>query len=86
MGMGRTTRGFADGGVDDMMGHNGGPPMEDEYTPIVVAGGEAIVDPEYVVALGSGSETMGKKILSDEVVNIRKQMIQHLKTLPRPAR
>ena len=77
-----STRGFADGG----MGHNQGPPMDDEdLTPIVTAGGEALIDPEIVDALGGGDSDRGKKVLIDSVMTVRDHVIKHLKKLPRPA-
>ena len=76
-------RGFADGG----MGHNGGPSMDDEeLTPIVVAGGECIVDPEFVCELGGGDPELGKKHLSNSVMTVRNHVIKHLKGLPRPVK
>jgi len=79
--MSARTKGFAEGGG---MGHNGGPPMEDAYVPIVTAGGEVLVDPELVYALCDGSEMLSKRKLAESVVNVRKQTIAHLKKLPRP--
>jgi hypothetical protein len=74
------TKGFADGG----MGHNMGPPMDDDLTPIVTAGGEALVDPEIVCALGGGDPGRGKKVLINSVMTVRGHVIEHLKKLPRP--
>jgi len=92
MGMGARTKTFSNGGVvyfadgGEMagLGHNGGPPMEDEYVPIVTAGGEVIIDPEVVEALGNGSETLGKRKLAESVLKVRQQTIDHLKRLPSP--
>jgi hypothetical protein len=68
-----STKGFADGGeVDDL-------------TPIVTAGGEALVDPEIVCALGGGDPDQGKKVLINSVMTVRGHVIKHLKKLPRPA-
>ena len=70
---GKGARGFAEGGdVDDL-------------TPIVTAGGEALVDPEIVEALGGGDPELGKKKLTSSMMKVRKQVIEHLKSLPRPA-
>ena len=86
--MGKSGRGFADGGMGhNSMGHNGGPPMNDEgLTPIVVAGGECIVDPEFVCELGGGDPELGKKHLSNSVMTVRNHVIKHLKGLPRPVK
>jgi hypothetical protein len=65
---------FADGGTID----------GDEYTPIVTAGGEVVVDPEIVHELGWGDPEEGKRILASATMNVRKHTIQHTKTLPRP--
>jgi hypothetical protein len=67
-----STKGFADGGeVDDL-------------TPIVTAGGEALVDPEIVCALGEGDPDRGKEVLINSVMTVRGHTIKHLKKLPRP--
>jgi hypothetical protein len=57
---------------------------ETEFTPIITAGGEIVIDPEIVCALGDGDPEMGKKMLGDSVTSIRKQTVQHLKQLPKP--
>jgi hypothetical protein len=77
---------YQDGGF---MGHNGGPPiddMDDDTTPIVTAGGEMIVDPEIVAALGGGDPDVGSKILCKSVEGIRKQVQAYQKTLPGPSK
>jgi hypothetical protein len=63
-----------------------GPPLDDdnEFTPIVTAGGEIVVDPEIVAALGEGDPDSGKKMLANSVEHVRKQTIQHMKKLPGP--
>jgi hypothetical protein len=69
---GSGARGFAQGGdIEDL-------------TPTVMAGGEAIVDPEIVCAMGDGDPERGKKELANSVLTVRKQVIQHLKKLPKP--
>jgi hypothetical protein len=70
------TRGFADGGAMD----------GEELTPIVVAGGECLVDPEFVCELGGGDPELGKKHLSNSVMTVRNHVIKHLKGLPRPVK
>jgi hypothetical protein len=72
--MGRSSaRGFAAGGE-----------IDDELVPIVVAGGEALVDPLIVEAMGGGDPVRGKKELMDSVMTVRNHVIKHLKSLPRP--
>lgn len=73
MGSG-SARGFAGGGEID----------DDELVPIVVAGGEAMVDPIIVEAMGYGDPIRGKKELMDSVMTVRNHVIKHLKSLPRP--
>jgi hypothetical protein len=70
-------RGFADGGFMDG--------DDDNTTPIVTAGGEMIVDPEVVLAMGDGDVDAGTKILRASVDGIRKQMITFHKKLPSPS-
>jgi hypothetical protein len=59
---------------------------DEEFTPIVTAGGEIVVDPEIVVALGGGDAEAGKKMLADSVTSVRKQTVQHMKQLPDPVK
>jgi hypothetical protein len=66
---------------------NGGVHMigdRDELTPIVTSGGEMIVDPEIVEAIGDGDPEQGKKHLINSVTHVRKQTAKHLKSLPGP--
>jgi hypothetical protein len=66
------TKGFAQGGDTD------------DLVPIVTAGGECLVDPEFVRELGQGDPELGKKTLSNSVLMVRKHVISHLQKLPRP--
>jgi hypothetical protein len=65
---------YADGGVYE----------GDEYTPIITAGGEMIIDPEIVAELGSGDAEEGKRILGSSAMGVRKQVLAEMKKLPRP--
>jgi hypothetical protein len=69
-----STKGFADGGE-----------IGEDLTPIVTAGGEALVDPEIVCQLGGGDSDRGKRVLINSVMTVRGHTIKHLKKLPRPA-
>jgi hypothetical protein len=69
---------FADGGDTDDGDH--------EFTPIITAGGECIIDPEIVEALGGGDHDEGKRILAGSVDSVRKQTIAHMKKLPGPVK
>jgi hypothetical protein len=84
--LGALSKGFAEGGAPGI-GHNMGPPLdEDEYVPIVTAGGEVLIDPEVVAALGNGSEILGKRRLAESVLKVRKQTIREMKRLPSPVK
>jgi hypothetical protein len=69
--------GFQDGGA---MGD------DDDTTPIITAGGEMIVDPEIVAAMGGGDPQKGTDILCKSVDGIRKQVQAFQKTLPSPSK
>lgn len=64
--------GFADGGVSD------------NPTPIVAAGGEYVVHPDQVRALGAGDLDIGHDILDAFVKHQREQNIAKLRKLPGP--
>jgi len=57
---------------------------DNEWTPIITAGGECLIDPEIVEALGGGDHEEGKRILADSVKDVRRQTIAHLRKLPGP--
>jgi hypothetical protein len=75
---------YADGGA--LWQHSVEPSMDDDTTPIVTAGGEMIVDPEIVAAIGGGDPDAGSKILCKSVEAIRKQVQAFQKTLPGPSK
>lgn len=54
--------------------------------PCVVAGGEYILTPEEVEAIGDGEINVGHKILDSFVKSQRKKHIETLKKLPPPAK
>ena len=76
--------GFADGGA--LWQHAVEPSMDDDTTPIVTAGGEMIVDPEIITALGGGDFKVGTDILCKSIEGVRKQVIAFQKTLGGPSR
>jgi hypothetical protein len=79
--VGGANKGFQRGGM--MM-----PIDNDEYVPIITSGGEMLIDPEIVEAMGrnqGGDADTGKKILINSVMQVRKQVAEHHKRLPRPA-
>lgn len=71
-GMMKGRRGFADGG-------DVGEPVD-----ILAAGGEFLVPPEAVLAIGNGDIAHGHDILDAMVKRIRSQNIKTLKNLPGP--
>lgn len=73
--MGRRPGKFADGG--DIGGG-------DQSVPILAAGGEYVVAPEAVAAIGDGSLERGQDILDSFVTQVRKKAIKTLKNLPGP--
>jgi len=52
--------------------------------PIVAAGGEYVIPPEVVHAIGGGDLTKGHNILDDHIKEIRKRTIKTLRNLPGP--
>lgn len=53
---------------------------------IIAAGGEYVVPPQAVEALGGGDRKKGHQVLDGMVRNIRKQVISHMKSLPGPVK
>lgn len=62
----------------------GGTPVQ--KVPIVAAGGEYIVTPEQVKALGGGSIARGHKILDAFVLHVRKRTISEMRKLKGPVK
>lgn len=65
--------------------HTGGTP-EGKMVPIIVAGGEFVIDPETVRRLGGGDLTEGHRILDALVLHIRKKTISDMKGEKPPKR
>jgi hypothetical protein len=59
---------------------------ETKATPAVVAGGEFVVEPHVVLALGHGDADKGFSVLDKFVMAQRKKTIQTLRKLPPPAK
>ncbi|MEJ0093320.1 MAG: hypothetical protein WDN46_07760 [Methylocella sp.] len=59
----------------------GGPPID-----IMAAGGEHVVPPEVVLAIGQGNLKLGHEILDEFVKKVRKNNIKDLKKLPGPVK
>lgn len=53
---------------------------------IIAAGGEYVIDPEIVTAIGGGDVDAGHKRLDEMVKSVRKQIIDQMKKLPGPVR
>jgi hypothetical protein len=58
----------------------------DKGVPIVAAGGEYVLSPAQVRAVGHGDAELGTKIMDEFVVRSRKQHIKTLQRLPGPAK
>jgi hypothetical protein len=52
--------------------------------PIVAAGGEYVISPEVVTAIGNGDMNLGHTELDTFVTTMRKKLIDTLKKLPPP--
>lgn len=55
-------------------------------TPIVAAGGEFVIEPHIVAAIGKGDIKRGHAILDRWIMSMRKDHIRTLKKLPGPAK
>jgi hypothetical protein len=77
---GRKLKGFQEGGgIQPEDGEIG-----DDRVPIIAAGGEYIIHPNVVQAVGHGDLTKGHEVLDKFVVHTRKKHIETLKKLPGP--
>ena len=100
-GEGNTMAGFAHakrvfggtprGGGDQPYNHEGGPygmasGGKSDGVPIVAAGGEYVVHPDHVRAVGGGDLDMGHKVLDEFVKRKRAELVKTLKRLPGPKR
>lgn len=75
-------RKFAEGGGidgDDM-------PSDPEGVDIIAAGGEFIIDPSVVEAIGGGDMDKGHRTLDQFVKSIRARTIKEMSALPGPAK
>lgn len=70
----------ADGGPTHVSG------LDDDRVPIIAAGGEFIVHPDVVLAVGGGDMTKGHNILDRFVLDVRRKHINTLKKLKPPKR
>jgi hypothetical protein len=70
---------FAEGGEIDTG------EVDDGTTPIITAGGEMLIDPEIVTALGGGDPEEGVRILHDSIAAVRKQVQAYQRNLPTPS-
>lgn len=55
-----------------------------EHVPIIAAGGEFVIHPDVVLAIGHGNIDHGHQILDEFVKHIREKHIKTLKKLPGP--
>jgi hypothetical protein len=56
------------------------------YVDVIVAGGEYLLSPQQVRAVGGGSLKMGHAALDRWVMQTRKEHVKKLKSLPPPAK
>jgi hypothetical protein len=98
-GEGNTMAGFAHakrvfggmprGGGEQPYNHEGGPygmarGGKSDGVPIVAAGGEYVVHPDHVRAVGGGDLDVGHKVLDEFVKRSRAELVKTLKKLPPP--
>ncbi len=80
------------GGGDQPYNHEGGPygmatgGRSEGGVPIVAAGGEYVLHPDQVRAVGGGDLDTGHKVLDEFVLRMRKELVKTLKKLPGPRR
>ena len=90
MGEGNTSAGFQV--LDEALGQYGNSPQArasggrgtEHQVPIVAAGGEYVIPPEVVTAIGNGDINLGHSELDTFVKTMRKKLIDTLKKLPGP--
>lgn len=90
MGEGNTMAGFRV--LDTVLKQYGNAPQArasggrgvERQVPIVAAGGEYVIPPEVVTAIGNGDMTVGHTELDSFVKTMRKKLIDTLKKLPGP--
>ena len=89
MGEGNTEAGFKI--LDQALSQYGASPqaraaggMAGPKVPIVAAGGEYVIPPEIVTAIGGGDMEAGHQGLDEFVKSARKQLIKTLQKLPGP--
>jgi len=58
----------------------------EDHVPVMAAGGEYVLDPEQVTAVGGGNIDHGHQILDEFVKHVRQQNIRTLQKLPGPKR
>lgn len=54
--------------------------------PVITAGGEYVIDPSIVAAIGHGDIDLGHKILDAWILKIQKDHVKTIKNLPAPAK
>lgn len=91
MGEGNTEAGFR--ALDDMLAKYGNSPQARAMggqtgakVPIIAAGGEYVIPPEVVAAIGGGNMEAGHTGLDGFVTGMRANLIKTLKKLPGPKR
>lgn len=65
---------------------HGGATKPSPLVPVKLSGGEYVVDPLHVMAIGGGDLDYGHDVLDAFVLKTRKQNVEKLKKLPPPVR
>jgi hypothetical protein len=71
-------------GMKNGNGYARGGNTSGEPTDIIAAGGEYIVPPQVVLAIGGGDQKKGHDIIDKMILNIRKDTAERLRSLPGP--
>lgn len=77
---------FLNGDLGERFKRAKGGKIESKAVPVIVAGGEYILSPEHVAAIGDGNVDVGHAVLDAFVKQHRKNTIKELKKLPGPAK
>ena len=77
---------FSRGGYADGVKRADGGKVARKELPVIVAGGEYILSPDEVAAIGGGDVAKGHAILDEFVKSHRAKTIKTLKKLPGPAK
>lgn len=83
-GQGAGPYGQGNGPYGEPLATGGAAEADDPGVPVVVAGGEYVLGPHHVRALGEGDLDLGHRVLDAWVQRLAKEHIETLKKLPPP--